>query len=207
MKKTVENLPGVEDLKGVTKKAKNSLIENGYDTLEKIANASKEDLTKLPFIGGKTAEKILEQAREIVGGGASEEKTTNTKKETKVTKTSKTSIKKERTTKRSSKKKGNKAKKSTVILNPNQLLGYLIAIRASSSGIRHPAQGIVKLVDDLDIEPAILVGKKVKASYPSGKEIRGKVISIFGKKTTKKFVVRFNKNISGELVSREVLLA
>jgi len=53
------------DLKGIGVKVEKILIEAGYDTVEKIKKITVEDLTKLDGIGTKTAEKIIESAKEI----------------------------------------------------------------------------------------------------------------------------------------------
>ena len=53
-------------LEGVGEKILNSLIESGFDTLEKIAGASVEQLTQIKGIGEKKAEKILIAAKEKV---------------------------------------------------------------------------------------------------------------------------------------------
>lgn len=54
----------VADLVGVGKKTYGILVGAEFDTVEKLAQASAEDLAKLPGIGKKTAEKIVEAAKE-----------------------------------------------------------------------------------------------------------------------------------------------
>lgn len=56
----------IADLDGVGKKIYTLLKEAGLDTIEKIAVAGLEDLTKLSGIGKKTAEKIINSAKERV---------------------------------------------------------------------------------------------------------------------------------------------
>ena len=58
----------IKSLDGIGKKAEGTLLEAGFDTIEKIAASSLGDLTKLKGIGKKTAEKILASAKEKVKG-------------------------------------------------------------------------------------------------------------------------------------------
>ncbi|MHA1390958.1 MAG: helix-hairpin-helix domain-containing protein [Promethearchaeota archaeon] len=55
----------LEDVKGLGKK-KEVLIEAGIDSVEKLANASLEDLTQLKGIGKATAEKFVSNAKELL---------------------------------------------------------------------------------------------------------------------------------------------
>jgi N utilization substance protein A len=55
----------LEDLEGVGEKTRKVLEEAGYDTVEKIGSLTVEDLTKLKGIGEKTAEKIINSAKNI----------------------------------------------------------------------------------------------------------------------------------------------
>ncbi|MBN1526004.1 MAG: transcription termination factor NusA, partial [Candidatus Omnitrophica bacterium] len=54
----------LSDLEGVGPKTEKALIAAGFGTVEKIRNASVEDLTKCEGIGEKTAQKILKSAKE-----------------------------------------------------------------------------------------------------------------------------------------------
>ena len=54
----------LRELKGVGAKTAGVLAEAGIGTIEKLSEASVEDLTKLSGIGKKTAEKILQAAKE-----------------------------------------------------------------------------------------------------------------------------------------------
>ena len=58
----------IKKLPGVGKKAENTLIQAGLDTIEKIARADIKDLLKLEGIGKKTAEKIIASAKERTEG-------------------------------------------------------------------------------------------------------------------------------------------
>jgi len=54
-------------LEGVGSKTAEQLIEAGYDTVEKIAALSDEEILAIPGIGEKTAQKILLSARALMG--------------------------------------------------------------------------------------------------------------------------------------------
>jgi len=56
----------LEDVKGVGKKQE-VLIEAGIDTVEKLANANVDELTKLKGIGKATAEKFVSNAKDLLG--------------------------------------------------------------------------------------------------------------------------------------------
>ena len=56
----------LEDVKGVGKKQE-VLIEAGIDSVEKLANASIDELTQLKGIGKATAEKFVSKAKELLG--------------------------------------------------------------------------------------------------------------------------------------------
>ncbi|MFX0092356.1 MAG: DNA repair and recombination protein RadA [Candidatus Hodarchaeota archaeon] len=53
----------ISDLPGVGPSTANKLSESGYATLESIAAASTDEIASLASIGGKTAQKIIEAAR------------------------------------------------------------------------------------------------------------------------------------------------
>lgn len=54
----------IKKLDGVGKKAEKTLIDAGFDTIDKIAGADIKDVVKLEGIGKKTAEKIINSAKE-----------------------------------------------------------------------------------------------------------------------------------------------
>jgi len=62
-----ETGPNLTIIEGVGEKTAEQLIEAGYDTLEKIAAMSDEDILAIPGIGEKTAQKILLSARALMG--------------------------------------------------------------------------------------------------------------------------------------------
>jgi N utilization substance protein A len=59
---------GPFELPGIGKKLIETLTAGGYDSIEKIAAATREQLMELPKIGEKTAEKILSAAKEYLQG-------------------------------------------------------------------------------------------------------------------------------------------
>jgi len=54
--------PSILELEGVGKKTRQTLLEGGFDTIEKIANTSVDELVKFKGIGKKSAEKIITSA-------------------------------------------------------------------------------------------------------------------------------------------------
>jgi len=58
---------GLTKIEGVGQKTADQLIEAGYDTVEKIASMSDEEILAIPGIGEKTAQKILIAARALLG--------------------------------------------------------------------------------------------------------------------------------------------
>lgn len=72
----VETQVLLEDLPGMGGNMADALKAAGFDTVEKVANASAEDVAKLPKFGPKTAAKLIETARDFMGypkgGGASD---------------------------------------------------------------------------------------------------------------------------------------
>jgi N utilization substance protein A len=58
---------GLTKLDGVGTKTAELLVEAGYDTVEKIAAMSDEEILAIPGIGEKTAQKILLSARALLG--------------------------------------------------------------------------------------------------------------------------------------------
>ena len=53
----------LKELSGVGEKVRAALVEHGFDTMEKIAALSKEQLMEIPRVGEKTAEKIVRLAK------------------------------------------------------------------------------------------------------------------------------------------------
>jgi N utilization substance protein A len=66
--------PALTNLPGVGPKLAGILAQHGFDTVEKIAQATTAQLTGVPSIGEKTAEKIQAAAKAAVQGLASEKK-------------------------------------------------------------------------------------------------------------------------------------
>jgi len=61
--------PSMLELEGVGKKVRDTLVEGGFDSPEKIAKAKVEDLVKFKGIGKKGAEKIIVSAKKIIKKG------------------------------------------------------------------------------------------------------------------------------------------
>ena len=51
------------ELAGIGEKTVRKLVDGGFATLEALGAATAEQLSEIPGIGGKTAEKILASAR------------------------------------------------------------------------------------------------------------------------------------------------
>jgi len=66
--------PSIKKIEGVGKKAETVLLTAGYDTAEKIAGLTKENLAKLEGIGKKTAEKIIASAKTLTEKKEGEDK-------------------------------------------------------------------------------------------------------------------------------------
>ena len=56
----------IENIKGIGPKAAKTLVDCGFNTTEKIAKASADELSQLPGIGKATAEKIILNAKEVL---------------------------------------------------------------------------------------------------------------------------------------------
>jgi len=61
--------PSMLGLEGVGKKVRDTLMEGGFDSPEKIAKAKVEDLVKFKGIGKKGAEKIIASAKKVIKKG------------------------------------------------------------------------------------------------------------------------------------------
>ena len=70
-----ESLRALTGLPGVGPKLAEILIQHGFDTVEKIAQAATAQLTEVPLIGEKTAEKLQSAAKAAIEGAVSEKKT------------------------------------------------------------------------------------------------------------------------------------
>jgi N utilization substance protein A len=67
-------ISALTELPGVGPKLAEILVQHGFDTVEKIAQADTAQLTEVPSIGEKTAEKIRGAAKTAIEGLASEKK-------------------------------------------------------------------------------------------------------------------------------------
>lgn len=56
----------LEKLEGISDKNIETLVKAGFSNIEKLARLSVDDLTTLPGIGPKTAEKIIEAAKKSI---------------------------------------------------------------------------------------------------------------------------------------------
>ena len=64
----------LEDIKGLGKKTVDTLKEAGIDSVEKLANSTLEDLREIKGIGKASAEKYIEQAKELLEESTEQEK-------------------------------------------------------------------------------------------------------------------------------------
>ena len=64
--KIANKTSALEQLKGINDKTIDLLVQAGFTNINKIAELKTEDLTTLPGIGEKTAEKIIEAAKEAI---------------------------------------------------------------------------------------------------------------------------------------------
>ena len=64
--KIANKTSALEQLKGINDKTIDLLVQAGFTNINKIAELKIEDLTTLPGIGEKTAEKIIEAAKEAI---------------------------------------------------------------------------------------------------------------------------------------------
>ena len=64
--KIANKTSALEQLKGINDKTIDLLVQAGFTNINKIAELKPEDLTTLPGIGEKTAEKIIEAAKEAI---------------------------------------------------------------------------------------------------------------------------------------------
>jgi N utilization substance protein A len=62
----VSQVSGLSQLDGVGEKLKENLIANGFDNLDKIANADAEALIQIKGIGKVKAEKLIKQAKKLI---------------------------------------------------------------------------------------------------------------------------------------------
>lgn len=65
-KKKEKQIEGVSDLPGVGPSTAKKLSENGFDSLMSVAAASIAELTSIASLGGKTAQKMIEAARDAL---------------------------------------------------------------------------------------------------------------------------------------------
>jgi N utilization substance protein A len=65
--------PSLESLEGVGEKTRGLLVEGGFDTIDKIAASSVEELSQIPGIGEKKAHGIIESAKRLVTSAPAKE--------------------------------------------------------------------------------------------------------------------------------------
>ncbi|MBY9001128.1 MAG: hypothetical protein KGD64_09455 [Candidatus Heimdallarchaeota archaeon] len=81
----------IENIKGIGPKAAKTLVDCGFNTVEKLANATADELAQLPGIGKATAESMILSAKELVVPAKPVVKTLAKKPPTKTT-TTKTEV-------------------------------------------------------------------------------------------------------------------
>ncbi len=73
----------ITDIKGVGAKKAEDLKKFGFDTVEKVANATLEELSQLPGVGKVTADKLRRAAKELLSQPSEPEKKVEPKKKVK----------------------------------------------------------------------------------------------------------------------------
>jgi N utilization substance protein A len=64
--KAEQQTEALEKLEGISDKNIETLVKAGFTNIDKLAQLTVEDLTTLPGIGPKTAEKIIEAAKKTI---------------------------------------------------------------------------------------------------------------------------------------------
>ena len=195
-------------IKGVGPKVAETLISAGYDTIEKIANATPEELSKLKGIGAKTAEKFITNAKAVLSEVPKTEVPKTEKPKTEKPKKSKPlkQIQRPVVTKKIKAKRTRKAKKKTKPKEIAATYGVLRSILHDRIGRSGNQTAIIKLYD-AEFPVDHYVGHKVTISF-GNRIITGKIVRAHGKKKSsdKTLIARFDKGLSPQLIESKVLI-
>lgn len=114
-------------------------------------------------------------------------------------------VEQERVIKPRGKSAASSESKPRSIVGKGTVIGHSTSFRRSRRVI-HPETLIVQLNNDFD--PEALLGKKVEIVYPdTNKKIKGSIAKRFGKRTSKKVLVRFDKGVRTAGLHQPVVIA
>ncbi|UJG44696.1 MAG: hypothetical protein K9W46_05825 [Candidatus Heimdallarchaeum endolithica] len=215
--------PKITDIPGIGAKKADDLKKRGFDTVEKIANASLEELTDIPGVGKVTADKMRRAAKELLESAsektapvkepkkkvepkaepkkkaepkAKKEKITPVKKTQPVTLKVKTKTKKPKT---------GKPKKEKII---SQTYGVVQSLVHDKVGRSSNNSIIVRLLNT-EMPLASYIGRKAIVTNPENNlKMVGKITHIHGKRKSrdKNVIVRFNKSVSPHIIQTKVIV-
>ncbi|MHA1237688.1 MAG: 50S ribosomal protein L35ae [Candidatus Odinarchaeia archaeon] len=165
----------LSELKGIRSKVIENLENAGFNSIEKLAKASVEELKKIPGIGVKTAEKLINQSKEIL-------------KEKKKVKEA---------------KKEAPAPPSEVIEEIPEIIkmGVLFSYRRGGY-TQNNYEGLIKVQGvENKAQASQLIGKKVLLEFVN-KVCCGKIISTHGNSGVLR--VKFKKGLPGQALGKPV---
>ncbi|MHA1399954.1 MAG: helix-hairpin-helix domain-containing protein [Candidatus Heimdallarchaeaceae archaeon] len=212
----------ITNIKGIGAKKADELKKIGLDTVEKVANASIEELTKISGVGKVTAEKMKLAAQELLTTSEQAEpkkvepkKPVVKKAEPKKVEPKKPVVKKAEPKKAEPKKKPKtikpkktekKQKQPRKLAELKETYGIIRNIVHNRTGTTGNRSILVSLYNT-ELPISAYVGRRVVANYPNSKRtLMGKIVKIHGKNKSneQKVIVRFNKGVSPHILETRV---